>query len=155
MSDEATIEAVSAQEMAERCARAMWDDDTASRGLGMTLEAVSPGYSRLSMTVRDDMANGHDNCHGGFIFTLADSAFAFACNYNNLITVAQGASIDYLAPAKRGDRLTAIGEERSRGGRTGVYDIRVENQDGRVVALFRGKSYQTRGRIVPGLEVKE
>ncbi|MDZ7809304.1 MAG: hydroxyphenylacetyl-CoA thioesterase PaaI [Arhodomonas sp.] len=150
---ESTIERISAQEMAERCARAMWDDDYASRGLGMELEEVHPGYARLSMTVREDMVNGHDNCHGGFIFTLADSAFAFSCNYNNFVTVAQGAGIDYLAPAKRGDRLTAIGEERSRGGRTGVYDIRVENQDGQVVALFRGV-LSTRAQMIPGLEVE-
>ncbi|WP_435105083.1 hydroxyphenylacetyl-CoA thioesterase PaaI [Arhodomonas sp. AD133] len=152
---EQTVERLSPQALAERCAQAMWDDDLASQGLGMELVAIRPGYARLTMPVRSDMVNGHDNCHGGFIFTLADSAFAFACNYTNQVTVAQGASIDYLAPAKRGDVLIATGEECKRGGRTGVYDIRVENQDGRVIALFRGKSYQTKAQLVPGLEVSD
>ena len=100
------------------------------------------------MTVRADMLNGHAICHGGFIFTLADSAFAFACNSYNLTTVASGCSIDFLAPAREGDVLTAIGQERNVSGRTGVYDIEVRNQTGNTIALFRGKSYRIKGHIV-------
>ena len=144
-----------AQVVAERCAAVMWEGDEASRSLGMTLEAVRPGYARISMPIRADMVNGHDNCHGGLIFTLADSAFAFACNGSNRLTVASGASIDFIAPGRRGDVLTATCQEQSRSGRTGVYDVRVENQDGRLVALFRGRSYTIAGSLVPGLEVEE
>jgi len=145
----------SAQQVAETCARTMWADDKASQGLGMAIQEIRPGYARLSMTVREDMVNGHNICHGGFIFTLADSTFAFACNYKNFVTVASGGGIDFLAPARLGDVLTATGEERSRSGRTGVYDVQVEDQDGQLVAVFRGRSYQTRTPMVPGLEVAE
>ena len=100
------------------------------------------------MTVREDMLNGHAICHGGFIFTLADSAFAFACNSYNLTTVASGCAIDYMAPAREGDLLTARARERSVSGRTGVYDIDVCNQRGETVALFRGKSYRIKGHVV-------
>ncbi len=144
-----------ADEVAKRAAEGMWREDRASQALGMVLEEVRARYARLSMTVRDDMVNGHDVCHGGLIFTLADSAFAFACNWANRVTVASGGSIDFVAPARRGDRITAVAEERSRAGRTGVYDARVENQDGRLIALFRGRSYTLSGAIVPGLEVDE
>ncbi|MBA1147447.1 hydroxyphenylacetyl-CoA thioesterase PaaI [Ectothiorhodospiraceae bacterium WFHF3C12] len=145
----------SAQEVAEACASAMWEEDKASQGLGMEIEAIAPGFARLSMTVREDMVNGHNICHGGFIFTLADSTFAFACNYRNFVTVASGGSVDFVAPARLGEILTATGEERTRAGRTGVYDVRVENGEGRLVALFRGRSHQTRNQLVPGLEVGE
>ena len=100
------------------------------------------------MTVRADMLNGHAICHGGFIFTLADSAFAFACNSYNLTTVASGCTIDFLAPAREGDVLTAVAHERSVSGRTGVYDIEVTNQHGETIALFRGKSYRIKGHVV-------
>lgn len=143
---------VSPDEVAEICARSMWEEDKATRALGMRLEETRPGYARLSMPVREDMVNGHDTCHGGFIFTLADSAFAFACNYNNYATVAAGASIEFIAPPKLGDILVAVGEERTRSGRMGVYDVRVEKQDGTLIALFRGKSYQTKNQMVPGLD---
>lgn len=143
------------QQVADACAQAMWDEDKASQGLGMEIEAIRPGFARLSMTVREDMVNGHNICHGGFIFILADSTFAFACNYRNFVTVASGGNIDFVAPARLGEVLTATGEERTRSGRTGVYDVQVENQDGQLVALFRGRSYQTRGQLVPGLEVAE
>jgi acyl-CoA thioesterase len=102
----------------------------------------------LTMKVRADMLNGHATCHGGFIFTLADSAFAFACNSANLTTVASGCSIDFVAPARENDVLTAVGVERSLSGRTGVYDIEVKNQNDETVALFRGKSYRIKGQIV-------
>ena len=102
----------------------------------------------MTMTVRDDMLNGHAICHGGFIFLLADSTFAFACNSYNRNTVAQGCSIDYLAPAHSGDVLHAVGVERSRSGRTGVYDIEVRNQRNETIALFRGKSYRIKGSVI-------
>ncbi len=142
-----------AQEVAEACARALWDDDLASRALGMVLEEIRPDYARLSMPVRADMVNGHRNCHGGLIFALADSTFAFACNSTNQITVAAAASIDFLSPAKLGDRLIAYGEAQSTAGRTRVYDIRVANQAGQLIALFRGRSHQLKERLIPGLEV--
>jgi len=137
-----------AQALAERVAEAMFASDRASRALGVRIESVGPGRAELTMTVRDDMVNGHAICHGGYIFLLADSTFAFACNSYNRNTVAQGCSIDYLAPARAGDVLTATGIERSRTGRTGVYDIEVRDQDGKAIALFRGKSYRIDGYVV-------
>jgi acyl-CoA thioesterase len=137
-----------AQALAERAAQAMWSNDRASKGMGMRIDAVGPGVATLSMPVRSDMLNGHDICHGGFIFTLADSAFAFACNSYNLVTVASGCSIDFLAPAREGDLLTAHARERNASGRTGVYDIEVTNQHGEKIALFRGKSYRIKGHVV-------
>jgi acyl-CoA thioesterase len=126
----------------------MLASDRASRALGMRIESIGPGHAQMAMTVRDDMVNGHAICHGGYIFLLADSTFAFACNSYNRNTVAQGCSIDYLAPVHVGDVLHATGVERSRTGRTGVYDIEVRNQDGKTVALFRGKSYRIDGHVV-------
>jgi len=126
----------------------MWERDDASRQLGMLLKSVTPGCAELEMPVRADMLNGHAICHGGFIFTLADSAFAFACNSYNLNTVASGCSIDFLAPARGGDVLTATARERSAAGRTGVYDVEVVNQRGECIALFRGKSYRIKGQVV-------
>ena len=137
-----------AQALAERVAASMFDSDRASRSLGMRVESVGPGRAVMTMTVRGDMANGHAICHGGFIFLLADSAFAFACNSHNRNTVAQGCTIDYLAPARTGDVLRAVGVERSRTGRTGVYDIEVTNQHGTTIALFRGKSYRIDGNVI-------
>jgi acyl-CoA thioesterase len=142
-----------AQQVAERVAAAMFGSDRASQRLGMRIESVAPGRAELTMTVRDDMLNGHSICHGGFIFLLADSTFAFACNSYNRNTVAQGCSIEYLAPAHGGDVLRATGVERSRSGRTGVYDIDVRNQDGRTVALFRGKSYRIDGHVVDETQI--
>ena len=112
-----------AHAIAEAVKLGMFMDDAASRGLGMHIEAIGPGYSRIAMTVRPDMLNGFKICHGGFVTTLADSAFAFACNSNNQTTVASGCSIDFIAPAREGDVLTAVARERSASGRTGVYDI--------------------------------
>jgi acyl-CoA thioesterase len=128
------------QALAEACAAAMWADDTASRGLGMALEAVGPGTARMAMTVRESMVNGHGLCHGGFIFTLADSAFAFACNSRNHKCVAAGGSIAFLRPARLHDRLTATAEERHLAGRSGLYDVRVTNQENEVIAELRGQS---------------
>jgi acyl-CoA thioesterase len=137
-----------AQALAERVGERMFASDRASRALGMHLAAIGPGRAEMTMTVRDDMVNGHAICHGGYIFLLADSTFAFACNSYNRNTVAQGCAIDYLAPARAGDVLRATAVERARTGRTGVYDIDVCNQDARAIALFRGKSYRIDGHVV-------
>jgi acyl-CoA thioesterase len=137
-----------AHALARRVADAMWANDAASQALGMRVLAVGPGEARVAMRVRRDMLNGHDICHGGFIFTLADSAFAYACNSYNLVTVASGCAIDFLAPAHEGDELVAHAHERSASGRTGVYDIEVTNQRGDKIALFRGKSYRIKGHVV-------
>ena len=135
-------------ELAERVAAAMYARDTASKALGMTIVEVNAGHAELTMPVRADMLNGHAICHGGFIFTLADSAFAFACNSYNFNTVASGCGIDFVAPAREGDVLTARARERALAGRTGVYDVEVANQRGETVALFRGKSYRIKGHLV-------
>jgi acyl-CoA thioesterase len=137
-----------AQALAERVAAEMWRRDDASQKLGMRIVRVSPGGAELAMTVRADMLNGHAICHGGFIFTLADSTFAYACNSYNLATVASGCAIEFVAPAREGDVLSATGREVSASGRTGVYDIDVTNQRGENIALFRGKSYRIKGHIV-------
>lgn len=137
-----------AQTLAEECARAMWRRDTASKSLGMRLDHIGPGRAVMVMPVRADMLNGHRTCHGGFIFALADSTFAFACNTHNRVTVAAGCHIDYLAPAHEGELLRAEGVERSRSGRTGIYDVTVTNPTGRTVALFRGKSHQLQGEVI-------
>jgi acyl-CoA thioesterase len=137
-----------ALKLAQRAGQAMFDRDTASQALGMALDEIRPGYARMTMDVRPDMLNGHQTCHGGFIFTLADSAFAFACNSHNHVTVGAGCTIDYLAPGREGDRLTAEAIEMSLSGKTGIYDIKVSNQEGRTIALFRGKSHRVSGHVV-------
>jgi acyl-CoA thioesterase len=137
-----------AQKIAEAVKLGMFMDDAASRGLGMHIEAVGPGTARISMTVRPDMLNGFKICHGGFITTLADSAFAFACNSYNEVTVASGIVVDFLAPAHEGDRLTAECHEVARTGRTGVYDIKVTDQNGRAIMVMRGRSHTMTGKQV-------
>ena len=141
--------AKSADELALACSDIMWANDNASRGLGMVKEEVRLGYARLSMLVRDDMTNGQKIAHGGFIFTLADSAFAFACNGRNQFTVAQHCAITFVAAGYAGDRLTAIAEERHFAGRSGIYDITVTNQNGDTIAEFRGNSHTVRGQHIP------
>ncbi|MES1928932.1 phenylacetic acid degradation protein [Salinisphaera dokdonensis CL-ES53] len=136
------------QALADRVGEAMLARDAASRMLGMQVEAMAPGYARVSMPVRDDMVNGHQTCHGGLIFSLADSAFAFACNSGNQNTVGAACNVDYLRPAFIGDVLTAEAEQRSRSGRTGVYDVTVRNQNDETVVLFRGRSHQVRGEVL-------
>lgn len=126
----------------------MFAADRASRDLGMAIAILGKGTATLTMIVRDDMLNGFEICHGGFITTLADSAFAYACNSRNVLTVAAGLTVDFLAPAHRGDVLTATAAEVSRTGRTGVYDIVVSNQHGTRVALVRGRSHSLTGRTV-------
>jgi len=135
------------QALAEAAAQAMWSRDAATHALGMELAAVAPGSATMRMRVRPDMVNGHHICHGGLIFTLADSAFAYACNSYNLNTVASACQIDFLAPAREGDLLEAVAVERSAAGRTGVYDVTVGVVGGKTVALFRGKSYRIQGEV--------
>jgi acyl-CoA thioesterase len=136
------------QELAEATAQTMYEADVCSRALGLELKEVRPGYARMQMNVRDDFLNGHGICHGGLIFTLADSTFAFACNSYNVNTVAAGCSIEFLRAVKGGDHLTAEAIEQSLTGRTGIYDIRVTNRDEETVAMFRGKSSQIKGNLV-------
>ena len=137
------------QRLAELAGKTMFERDPASQTLGMTLDAIRPGYARMRMRVRDDMLNGHGTCHGGYIFMLADSAFAFACNSHNFNTVGAGCTIDYLAPGRAGDVLVAEAVEQALSGKTGVYDVVVTDQDGRKIALFRGKSHRVAGHVVP------
>jgi acyl-CoA thioesterase len=142
------------QQVAEACRDAMLQGDRASRMLGMQVLAVGPGTATLLMTVREDMLNGHDICHGGLVTTLADSAFAFACNAYNELSVAAGFDVNLMAASRLGDVLTAQAVEIAKSGRTGVYDIRVTNQRGEAVAAFRGRSYTMKGKpLVPGLPI--
>ena len=134
--------------LAKAAAEVMWREDNASKWLGMKIEEVRPGYARLSMTVTANMVNGHNLCHGGLIFTLADSTFAFACNSHNQRAVAAGCAIEFLAPAFLGDVLTAEGVEQALRGRTGVYDMKVTNQNNELIAVFRGKSATIKGLLV-------
>jgi acyl-CoA thioesterase len=138
----------SSEPLAQRVAKALLKEDGASMSLDMQIESVDAGKATLTMQVRADMVNGHATCHGGFIFTLADSAFAFACNSGNHRTVAAGCQIDYVRPALLGDRLRAEAIERAAGGRLGVYDVHVSNQRGETIALFRGKSCRISGVVV-------
>lgn len=134
--------------LATMAGQAMFERDGASQALGMELLEIRPGYARMSMPVRRDMLNGHSICHGGYIFMLADSTFAFACNSHNFVTVGAGCTIDYLAQGREGDLLTAEAVEVSLSGKTGVYDVSVSNQEGRVLALMRGKSHRVAGLVV-------
>lgn len=135
------------QQLAELAGRTMYERDPASQALGMTLDAIRPGHARMSMRVRDDMLNGHGSCHGGYIFMLADSAFAFACNSHNFNTVGAGCTIEYLAPGRPGDVLVAEASEQALQGKTGVYDVTVSTHEGRKIALFRGKSHRVQGLV--------
>lgn len=143
-----------AQALAEASSQAMWARDRATQGLGMSIDRIAPGQAVMSMPVRSDMLNGHDMCHGGFMFLLADSAFAFACNSYNQNAVASACQIDFLAPARLGDVLEAEALERSRSGRTGIYDITVRIRGGKTVALFRGKSHRIDGEVIAGPQAR-
>lgn len=136
-----------AQRVAEESAQVLYQRDRASQALGMRLQAVRPGWAQVVMTVRADMLNGHELCHGGIVFALADSAFAFACNSYNESTVAAAAAIDFLSAARAGDELTAEAGELWRTRRNGIYEITVRNQRGERVALFRGRSYRIEGAV--------
>ena len=133
----------------------MWARDRASQALGMRVLEIGPGRAVVRMTVRPEMCNGHLVCHGGMIFSLADSAFAFACNSHNRVTVANNCVITFVSPAREGDVLTAQAVERYRGGRSGTCDVTVTDQDDKVIALFRGHSTQIKGELVPGLTADE
>jgi acyl-CoA thioesterase len=137
-----------AHALAQKVADAMFARDRASQALGMRIAHVGPGHAELTMKVRADMVNGHAICHGGLVFTLADSAFAFACNSYNFNTVANGCTIEFLAPAREGDELTAVAQERAQVGRNGVYDVEVRNQEGVTIAHFRGKSTRIKGEVL-------
>jgi acyl-CoA thioesterase len=143
------------QTLADDVALAMWSRDRATQALNMQLLNIKPGYALVTMPVVADMLNGHHTCHGGYMFTLADSAFAYACNSHNQNTVASACHIDFLAPAREGDLLEAEAVERSLSGRTGVYDVTVRVQGGKTIALFRGKSYRIKGEVIAGLQQTE
>jgi acyl-CoA thioesterase len=136
--------------IARACAERLWAEDSASRELGMQLISIEPGRAILAMTVTDRMVNGHNICHGGFIFTLADSAFAYASNTMDERHLAQQCAITYLNPGRLGDRLTARGVEKRRAGRSGIYDVTVTREDGIVIAEFRGHSRFIEGKILSG-----
>lgn len=136
------------QQLAERAAEALFAGDKASQSLGIRIVEVRPGYAKLSMLVRSDMVNGHRICHGGMVFALADSSFAFACNSYNESTVAAAAAIDFLTPSYEGDELTAVATEVWRSRRNGIYEITVINQKGARIALFRGRSARIEGHVV-------
>jgi acyl-CoA thioesterase len=138
------------QQTAELVREQMFANDRASKALGMQVIDVAPGRATVTMSVRTDMLNGHDICHGGLIATLADTAFAFACNSYNELTVASGFSIDFVAPGRLGDVLSAHCIEVSKSGRTGVYDTSVTNQRGERIAVFRGRSYTLKGKPAVG-----
>ena len=133
------------EELAKAAAAAMWENDKAARALGMSLDEVTLGYARLSVKVTQSMVNGHDITHGGYIFMLADTAFAFACNSHNQNAVAQHCAITYVAPGNLGDTMIAEAKERYQVGRSGIYDVTVRNQDGEVLAEFRGNSRTIKG----------
>lgn len=143
------INSLSPTELAKACAEAMWNDDPATQHLNMELLNVDSGTASISMRITNTMLNGHSTCHGGYIFTLADSCFAFACNTYNQRTVAQHCSISYLAPVFENDILTATATETNRMGRSGIYDIQVHNQKGEHVAEFRGHSRTIKGTLLP------
>ncbi|MCA1371016.1 hydroxyphenylacetyl-CoA thioesterase PaaI [Bradyrhizobium sp. BRP14] len=144
-----SVENLSPQAIAEACARSMWFSDNASQFLGMKIVSVGPGTATMAMTITRSMLNGHKMCHGGYIFAIADSAFAFACNAYNQLAVAQHCSVSFIAPAAEGDVLTATAREVSRRGRGGLHDVRVVNQHGDSVAEFRGHSRTIKGTHLP------
>ena len=145
---------MTAQQVADASRDAMWRSDRASKALGMQVQTIGPGKATLCMSVREDMLNGHDICHGGFVATLADSAFALACNSYNEVTLASGFDVNLIAAGRLGDVLTATASEVSKAGRTGVYDVTVKNQLGQAVAAFRGRSYTVKGKpLVEGLPI--
>ncbi|WP_024517265.1 hydroxyphenylacetyl-CoA thioesterase PaaI [Bradyrhizobium sp. Tv2a-2] len=145
---------LSPDDLARACADAMWKDDDASSGLGMEILNVKAGEATLAMTIQPHMVNGQRIAHGGFIFTLADSAFAFACNTHNQRAVAAHCQISFIRPGKLGDRLVAVARETSRSGRSGIYDVRVSADD-QVIAEFRGHSRTIAGTWLPEHNAKQ
>jgi acyl-CoA thioesterase len=145
-------ESTAAQKIADEVGRQMYARDHAAQALGIKLLEIRPGFARMQMSVRPEMLNGHAICHGGLVFTLADTAFAYACNAGNRATVAANCTITFMAAARQGDVLTATATERHRTRRTGLTDIDVTDQTGKLIATFRGHSQQIDGEVVPGLE---
>lgn len=135
------------QERAAKASAALWAGDQASQSLGMTLISVDEAQATIGLTVAENHCNGHGICHGGITFSLADTAFAFACNSRNQSTVAQHNMISFIAPAQIGDQLTATAVEVSLTGRSGIYDVRVSNQDGKTIAEMRGMSRAIKGQL--------
>ncbi|MES2905899.1 MAG: hydroxyphenylacetyl-CoA thioesterase PaaI [Pseudomonadota bacterium] len=136
-------------ELAKKCAEAQWQQDPASRALNMKIEEIRAGFAVFSMTITDKMVNGHGICHGGYIFTLADSTFAFACNSHNQRMVAAQCEISYLAPASLGDELVATAKERVRQERSSITDVTVKKRDGTLIAEFRGHGRTVKGVLLP------
>lgn len=134
------------QQTAELVRDGMFARDRAAQSLAMRITHIAPGEATIEMAVRDDMLNGFDTCHGGYITTLGDTAFAYACNTRNEMTVASGLAVEFVAPGRPGDVLVAEAKELSQAGRTGVYDVTIRNQQGQLIALFRGKSYSMKGK---------
>jgi acyl-CoA thioesterase len=137
-----------AQQLAQRTAELLFERDQMSRNLGMKIVRVGPGSAIVAMRVRADMLNGQGSCHGGALFSLADSAFAFACNTYNAVTIAAGATVDFILPARQGDELTAIAKELWRVRRIGLYDVAVMNQRQEQILLFRGRSHQLDSKLI-------
>lgn len=137
--------------IAKQARDTMYEHDAAIKALDIEVEVTGVGSAEARFEVRSDMLNGFGICHGGYLFTLADTAFAYACNSCNTVTLAAGASIEFLQPAKLGDQIVAIATERCRGRKTGFYDVAVHNQDGEEVALFRGRSHSTHDTLFPPL----
>lgn len=146
---------LSQQALPQQCADFMYQTDTVAQDLNIELLEVDIGYSRMTMTIKDNMLNGHGSCHGGYIFTFADTCFAYACNSDNRPTVASGCDINYLRPAKAGDTLFGTGKRVSRGRSTGLYDIEVTNQDGKKIAEFRGRAHQVGEHLIDPANLKE
>ena len=149
------MKAMTEAELAQACAASMYSRDCAAKELGISIESAGPGESRVTMTVQARMLNGHGVCHGGFIFTLADTAFAYACNSRNSVNLAQSCSMDFISPAREGDLLTATADQHHQFSRTGLYDVTVARAGGEVVARFRGRSYRVKGTILPAGEGPE
>ena len=139
---------LSGDELARACVDAMYSRDVASKKIGITVDEVREGYARLNLPITAEMLNGHGICHGGFIFTLADTAFACACNTRNDVNLAQKCSIEYKRPGKAGNRLVATAEHKSQDGRYGNYQVTVTDQDGNLIALFEGHSCRVKGKLL-------
>lgn len=148
MTEQPSLSPAQAQSLAEAARDAMYSRDRTAKALGIKVDTVAPGRAIATMVVRSDMVNGHHICHGGMIFTLADTAFAYACNSYDKATVASACHIDFLAPGKEGSTLSAEAVEQSLSGRTGVYDVTVRDESGKALALFRGKSYRINGEVI-------
>lgn len=136
------------KELAKQCRDTMYAADAAVRALEISVEVTDVGKAEATFSIRPEMLNGHDVCHGGYLFTLADTAFAYACNSYNRVTLAAAASIEFLRPVRLAERIVATARERHRGGRTGIYDVVLVNQAGEEVALFRGRSHSTREVLI-------